>query len=286
MVVADYTNELVTFGAAAAWGAQRLAASSASPRLDAELLVVHVAGAGRTAIRAFPERSLSAIAQSEFVTLIARRESGVPLAYLTGTREFYSLELGVSASVLVPRPETELLVDAVLEAVDRDTAAEVLDLGTGSGAIALAIKHERPRARVAGIDSNTAALDVARANGQKLGLDVTWLESDWFSALGPRMFNVIVVNPPYVASGDPHFRGPLRHEPAAALDGGADGLDAIRTILLEGRAYLQPGGYLILEHGHDQGPAVRQLAAAHGWSDVRTLGDLAGHDRVLIARPV
>jgi len=284
MAAVDRKIELPSLGAAAAWGAQRLAASSASPRLDAELLLARAASEARRAIRAFPERSLSAAVQSLFTELIAQRASGVPLAYLTGTREFYSLELGVRPGVLVPRPETELVVDAALEILGRDTRADVLDLGTGSGAIALAIKHERPRVRVMGTDVSADALAVARANGRKLCLAVSWRESDWFGTLGSRTFDVIAANPPYVASEDPHFGGPLRHEPAAALDGGPDGLDAIRTILRDGHAYLRPGGSLILEHGYDQSTAVRELAAAHGWSALRTLRDLAGHDRVLVAR--
>src|SRR5690606_5841786 len=210
--------------------AARLEAVSDTPRLDAEVLVAHVAGATRAAVLAFPERSLDADAARRLDALLERRAAGEPLAYLVGEREFYSLALAVSRAVLVPRPETEHVVEAALARIADVAEPHVLDLGTGSGAIALAIKHERRDASVVGVDASREALEIARANGERLGLAVDWRLSDWFDALRGRTFRAIVCNPPYLASDDPHFAR-LGFEPRAALDGGPDGLDAIRRVL-------------------------------------------------------
>src|SRR5690606_6621094 len=185
--------------------AARLEAISDTPKLDAELLVAHAAGATRSAVIAFPERALDMDAARRLDALIERRAAGEPLAYLVGEKEFYSLALAVSPAVLVPRPETEHLVDAALARLANVERPSVLDLGTGSGALALAIKHERRDAIVVGADASADALTIARANGERLGLEVEWLESDWFAALAGRTFDCIVCNPPYLASDDPHF---------------------------------------------------------------------------------
>jgi len=275
-----------TLGGLAAWGADVLARESQSPRLDAELLLARAAGLQRSAIIAFPERSVSDQAAHLFEDLVLRRREGVPVAYLLGEREFYSLKLVVGPAVLVPRPETELVVDAALEALGSAAPGNVLDLGTGSGAIALALKRERPRLRVTAVDVSPAALDLARRNAELLGLDIELVCSDWFAALVGRHFDVIVSNPPYIESDDSVLRGALRHEPQAALDGGPDGLDAIRAILAAASQHLESGGTLIVEHGETQGPAARALAAEHGLIEARTLADLGGRDRVLVARRV
>jgi release factor glutamine methyltransferase len=265
------------------WGADLLASSSESPRLDAELLLAHVEKIQRSTILAFPERPVGADERRAFEELVARRGNGVPTAYLVGKREFYSLRFEIGPAVLVPRPETELVVDTALELLADSSSAEVLDLGTGSGAIALAIKHGRPNVRMTAVDSSAAALAIARNNAAALDLEVEFLLSDWFEAVEGRRFGLIVANPPYVASADPALSGALRHEPAVALDGGQDGLDAIRAIVVAVSHYLSPGAAVIVEHGDEQGAAVRALALASGFATVRTLKDLAGRDRAMLA---
>ena len=242
------------------WGCFTLAEVSATPRLDTELLLAMAVNRPRSAILGFPEQAASATNSKHFRGLVRERSKGVPLAYLTGHREFYSLELEVTPDTLVPRPETEQLVEMALQHLAPDSHAGVLELGTGCGAIALALKHEHPKLDVTAVDSSPAALRVAKRNAIRLALDLRWVESNWFDALGDDHYELIVSNPPYVASSDPHFDSALRHEPRAALDGGGDGLAAIRSILAGAQAYLRPGGYVLLEHGFDQGAAVAALA--------------------------
>jgi release factor glutamine methyltransferase len=261
----------VTSGAALA-----SAASFLGTRLDAELLLAHVLDGTRASVVARDERVLTPEEQGDFEQLLARRMAGEPLAYLTGTREFWSLELEVTRDVLVPRPETELLVEWSLSCL-RKQASSVLDLGTGSGAIALAIAKECPDARVTASDVSRAALDVARANARRLRLDVEFAEGAFFAALdGP--FDLIASNPPYVAEGDPHL-AELKFEPALALTSGADGLDALRAIVAGAPARLRAGGWLLVEHGATQGAAVRELFARAGFAQVETRRDLAGLER-------
>jgi len=263
--------------------AARLESVSDTPRLDAELLVAHVAGATRSAVIAFPERTLDADGERRLDALIERREAGEPLAYLVGEKEFYSLTLAVSPAVLVPRPETEHVVDAALARLAGVAEPSVLDLGTGSGAIALAIRHERRDAIVVGVDSSGEALEIARANGERLGLAVEWRQSDWFCALRGRTFRAIVCNPPYLASGDPHFAR-LGFEPRAALDGGPDGLDAIRRVLDGAPAHLEADGVLIIEHGHEQQAAVAALAERAGFDVLDAGRDLESRPRYVVLR--
>lgn len=253
-------------------------------RLDAELLLAHVLDLSRAAVIAGDERELTPAEQGDFEQLLARRAAGEPLAYLTGTKEFWSLELDVTPAVLVPRPETELLVEWYLS-FPRTREPRVLDLCTGSGAIALAIAKERPDATVVATDVSVPALAVAQANGRRLGLaNVAFAAGAYFEALDPRfrgedgMFDAIVSNPPYVAEGDPHLAD-LAFEPAVALTSGRDGLEALRTIIADARPHLRPGGWLLLEHGTAQGAAVRALLAAAGFRHVQTRRDLAGHER-------
>jgi len=257
----------------------RLAPASESPRLDAELLLAEALGVPRSHLRAAPEAHPDDAATARFAALLARRAAGEPVAYLLGRREFWSLELEVGPAVLVPRPETELLVSEALQRIPVGTAARLLDLGTGSGAIALALKHERPDAAVTAVERSPAALAVARRNAHRLRLEVELLEGDWFAPLGGRRFDAIVANPPYVARADPHLAA-LRHEPLAALTAGADGLDDLRRIVAAAPAHLAPGGWLLVEHGADQGRSVRELFAAAGFDRVGTAADGAGRARV------
>jgi release factor glutamine methyltransferase len=268
-----------TGGAALERASRVLAAVSESPRLDSELLLAFATGRTRSSLLAFPERVLDPAASDKFAALLARRARGEPLAHLTGEREFYSLPLAVSADVLVPRPETELLVDLVLTAIKRTASPAVLDVGTGSGAIALAVKHARRDADVIGSDTSPAALSIARANAIRLALDVQLVESSWFAAFAGRHFDVIVSNPPYLRSAD--VRGALEFEPRLALDGGADGLRAYRTLLAAAPDHLAPHGILLLEHGHEQRTDLAALAAAAGWRVAAAHDDLAGRARVL-----
>lgn len=253
--------------------------------LDAELLLAHALGRSRTWLRAWPERQLDPDPRDRYEALVARRAAGEPVAYLLGRREFWSLELEVSPAVLIPRPETELLVEAVLDALRERQGPRVLDLGAGSGCIALALARERPDAVVVGVESSAEALAVARRNAGRLGLHhVEFLQGDWLASVGDARFDAIVSNPPYVPSDDPHLQqGDLRFEPAAALDGGPGGLDAIRAIVSAAPRHLAAGGLLALEHGHDQGEAVAGLLRARGLEAITLHADAAGLDRVTTA---
>ena len=266
------------------WGCRELADASSSPRLDTELLLGMVAGRRRSAILGFPEDMVSTAANEHFRSVIEARRAGVPLAYLTGHKEFYSLELDVSRDTLVPRPETELLVDLALAQLASASEARVLDLGTGCGAIALSLGRERPRIHITAVDVSPAALRIAQQNATRLALDVRFIKSSWFDELGDVRYDLIVANPPYVASSDPTLTTELRHEPRAALDGGEDGLDAIRLILAGARDHLRSRGHIMLEHGYDQGPAVAALARENQFQDEQIHQDLAGQDRILVAR--
>ena len=251
-------------------------------RREAALLLRHVLGVSDAWLVAHPDDAVEVAHVAAFHDLIERRARGEPVAYLTGTRGFHAIELCVTPDVLIPRPETELLVDCALERMPADAPCTVADLGTGSGAIALAIAKARPRARVLATDVSEAALQVARANAERLGLrSVGFAHGDWCAALAGARFDLIVTNPPYIAEGDPHLtEGDLRFEPPAALSSGADGLDAIRAIVRDARTHLRDGGWLMLEHGFQQGAAVRALLAAHDYSGIFTERDLEGRERV------
>jgi release factor glutamine methyltransferase len=257
-----------------------------SPQLDAELLLGHVLGQDRSHLRAHPEATLDAAQAHRYAELVEDRRRGEPIAYLTGKREFWSLSLKVTPATLIPRPETELLVEQALALIAADADWDILDLGTGSGAIALVIAKERPRCRIAAVDISAAALEVARDNAQRLGIgNAEFLQGDWFSPVQERHFQVIVSNPPYVGIGDPHLaQGDLRFEPAQALSSGHDGLQDIRRIVADAASYLHVGGHLLLEHGYGQAEAVRGLMQAAGFTDARSVRDLGGHERVSLAR--
>ncbi|MGH8309342.1 MAG: peptide chain release factor N(5)-glutamine methyltransferase [Steroidobacteraceae bacterium] len=219
--------------------------------------------------------------RERYLEWVERRRGGEPVAYLTGEREFYSLAFKVTPAVLIPRPETELLVEAALERIPMQAPSRVLELATGSGCVAVAIALHRPRARVTATDRSRAALAVARENAARHGAGIELVESDWFAALAGRRFDFVVSNPPYVADGDPHLaEGDLRFEPRAALAGGADGLACIRLIIEQARAHLEPGARLLLEHGHEQAAHCRALLERAGYREVTSRGDLAGIERV------
>jgi len=251
-------------------------------RADAEALLLHVLGQTRSWLFAHAGDVLDMDVQMAFEALAARRAAGEPVAYLTGRRGFWTLELEVTPATLIPRPETELLVELALERLPRDAAIRVADLGTGSGAIALAIASERPRAQVVATDASADALAVARRNAQRLGIgNVRFVQGDWLAPLAGERFALIVSNPPYIEAADPHLaQGDLRYEPAAALASGADGLDDIRRIVTGAPAHLDAGGWLLFEHGWNQGAACRGLLDATGYVDVFTEQDLERRDRV------
>jgi release factor glutamine methyltransferase len=260
----------------------KLSDVSVTARLDAEVLLAHVTCTTRAEIYARTDRALKKAEEQALDALIARRALGEPVAYLTGRREFWSLDLDVSRATLIPRPETELLVERALARIPKDAAASVVDLGTGCGAIALAIARERRGLRMTATDCSEAALIVARANARRLGVGhIEFLSGDWFVPLGERRFEIIVSNPPYVRIDDPHLQeGDVRFEPRDALLAGTDGLDAIRRIIADARSRLTRGGWLLLEHGFDQAGAVRTLLDAHDYREVHSYRDFNGHERV------
>ena len=262
--------------------ALRQAQAQGLDRLDAQLLLLHALGHAshdRAWLLAHDTDAMSMVAESRFAPLVARRAAGEPLAYITGQREFFGLNLEVSPSVLIPRPDTEILVEWALEylPLSPEPPMAVLDLGTGSGAIALALKSQRPGAQVHAIDQSEAALAVARRNATRLGLDIRLWQGNWLDGSSER-YHLIVANPPYVADADPHLPA-LAYEPLQALTAGAEGLDDLRAIITSAPAHLHPGGRLLLEHGHDQASGVRQLLHTAGFADIASRRDLAGIER-------
>ena len=266
--------------------AQQLADSSPSPRLDAEVLLMHVTGLARTALITRAQESLTAPHEQQFNDLLARRALGEPVAYLTGRREFWSLDLSVTPDVLIPRPETELLVEQALERIPEDADWTIADLGTGSGAIALAIAKERPHCQLIATDHSSAALTVARRNAQRLGIDnIDFRQGDWLAPIAAAKLEMILSNPPYVHAGDPHLtQGDVRFEPMSALVAGADGLDAIQRIAADAKSCLRHGGWLMFEHGYDQAISVRNLLEAFGYGMIATIRDMANQERITLGR--
>jgi release factor glutamine methyltransferase len=250
--------------------------------LENRILLCHVLGLSRVGLITGSERALTDEEAARLAGLVERRLAGEPIAYIVGAREFFGLPFQVSPAVLIPRPDTELIVELALERLAHLAApARLLDMGTGSGAIAVALAHTRPDALVTAIDVSDAALDVARANAAANGARVRFLRSDWFAALGGEVFDLIASNPPYIAAGDEHLaQGDLRFEPAGALTDHADGLSALRTIVGGAAEHLVAGGCLLLEHGYDQAQAVRALLADAGYADVQSWRDLGGIERV------
>jgi release factor glutamine methyltransferase len=269
-------------GDATATPAATLLARSGLPRREARALLAHVLGIRRERLIAHPQTPVERNDAQTFATLAARRRAGEPFAYLLGSCEFYGRSFAVSPSVLVPRPETELLIDLALEALADRRAPRVLDLGTGSGCIAITLALERPDASIDAVDACGDALAVASRNALALGARVDFRPSDWFSAVTGR-FDLIVANPPYIAAGDPHLAD-LAHEPRQALTDHADGLACLRKIIGAAPDFLVPGGSLMVEHGHDQAAPVRALCEASGLIEVTTVDDAAGIGRVCRAR--
>ncbi len=259
-----------------------LSRSVESARLDAELLLSHVTGLSRTDFHTAPERELPPQAGWSFQQLVKRRLHGEPVAYIIGEQGFWSLLLEVSPAVLVPRPETERLVECALTHLAPDATLDVLDLGTGSGAIALAIASERPAARVVAAELSGEALHIATRNAARLQLaNVRFVQGAWFEPLRGRRFDLIASNPPYIAAGDPDLQVNVRrHEPELALIAGPSGLEALERIIEHAPTHLESGGWLVLEHGWKQGAAVRALMERQGFSAVRTWPDLAGRERI------
>jgi len=255
---------------------------SSSARLDAELLLEYVTGLSRTSFRAAPERELPTAAGWSFQQLVMRRMKGEPVAYIRGQQEFWSLLFEVTPAVLIPRPDTELLVELALTHLAKDEATRVADLGTGSGAIALAIASERPQSSVVATDASSDALTVASRNAGRLQIgNVTFLQGDWFAPLAGQRFDVIVSNPPYISPEDKDVAPEVRRfEPGAALFAGNGGLECLTAIARQSSQYLRAGGWLLLEHGWKQAATVRDLLVRNGFGHVRSHADLAGHERV------
>jgi len=269
-------------------------AQRAIDRLDAQYLLGHLLGMSRASLIAHPDRSLDSAAAATYRSWIAERANGKPVAQIIGTREFYGREFGIDEHVLIPRPETEIVVEQALASASgqnslkmpADIGLSILDLGTGSGVIAITMALELPTASVTAVDVSSEALRRARANALTLNANVAFIQSDWYAALDELRFGMIVANPPYIARDDSHLtQGDLRFEPLAALtDQSDDGLDAIRTIIAGAAAHLLPGGWLLIEHGFDQAAKVRSLMEVGGLTAIRSVRDLAGIERVGIGR--
>jgi len=278
---------------------EALALDSSGARIEVQSLLRQVLNVSRAYLLTHPERCLNDSELTRYAELLQRRLHGEPIAYILGEREFFGLMFRITSATLIPRPETELLVELALQRLPsppyplphagegarqagRGCGFRVLDLGTGSGAIALSIAHARPDVEVVAVDASVAALAVARENAQRLDIsNAAFLQSDWYAALDAQRFDLIVSNPPYVAAGDPHLQGgDLRFEPASALASGDDGLEDIRRIVAGASACLQPGGWLLLEHGYDQAAQVRELMQRAGFGAVFSACDLSGIERV------
>ncbi len=259
-----------------------LAIAANEARFEVQMLLQRTLGVARVYLLAHPEQRLSEAQHAAYRILLQRRLQGEPMAYILGEREFFGLNLQVTPDTLIPRPETELLVELALQRIPEDKPVRVLDLGTGSGAIAIAIAHGRPEAEVVAVDTSAAALQVAGDNARRLGIaNISFLESKWFSALDAQRYSLIVSNPPYIASNDIHLsQGDVRFEPVSALASGADGLDDIRCIVARAGEFLEQGSWLLLEHGYDQSEPVRNLLRQAGFAEVFSAMDIAGIERV------
>jgi release factor glutamine methyltransferase len=277
--------ENFTVAQAVAWATQRLQPSSDSAKLDAEVLLLHVLDKPRSYLFTWPEAELNTQQIDAFKALVAKRELGHPVSHLVGIREFWSLELEVNNSTLIPRPDTETLVEKALS-LDLPTDAKILDLGTGTGAIALSLASEQPNWQVTAVDFSEQAVALAKRNQQKLALNnVTVLHSNWFSAVPNQQFDLIVSNPPYIDEQDEHLsQGDVRFEPMSALVAPDNGMADIKVIIEQARQYLAPNGYLLIEHGYQQALLLQEFFAQMAYSNILTIKDMAGCDRVTMAQ--
>ena len=277
-------NEYLRIDASIAKATELLSGTSESPRLDAELLLARALDVPRSYLFAHPDDEMDQDAADRFSEVVERRRRGMPMAYITGEKEFWSMSLIVTPDTLVPRPETETLIDQALMRLPRRVEVRVLDLGTGSGAIALALARERPACHVVATDVSAGAIAVARENARRLLIpNVEFLEGNWLAPINGQQFDLVVSNPPYVASNDAHLDA-LTFEPRGALESGEDGLDAIREISAGAAAVLAADGWLLLEHGSDQADAVADILASDGWQEIKGVNDLAGLPRVTAAK--
>ncbi|MBO1923153.1 peptide chain release factor N(5)-glutamine methyltransferase [Thiomicrorhabdus sp. 6S3-12] len=253
-----------------------------NPKLEAEILLGHVLGCTRSYFYTWPEKPLSTAETEQFQTLYNLRLTGQPIAHIIGNREFWGLELKVTADTLIPRPDTETLIETALELLPATPQAKILDLGTGSGAIALALKSELPQAEVSAIDFSPAALEVAKENAKRLNLPVTFMQGSWCQPLAAEQrFNLIASNPPYIEEQDPHLQqGDVRFEPLSALTSGRDGLNDIRLIAEQAQAHLQDNGWLIVEHGYNQAQAVQEILQQNGYQQIQSRCDYGGNQRI------
>ena len=259
---------------------------SPTARLDAELLLAAALGKPRSFLHTWPERIVSTEAAQAFDGFLKRRRTGEPVAYILGQQGFWNIDLEVATHTLIPRPETEMLVETALELLPSAIPHRLLDLGTGTGAIALSLAKDRPQWTVTAVDRVEEAVELAERNRQRLHLDNAHvMRSHWFSAVEGQRFDLILSNPPYIASNDPHLvEGDVRFEPSSALVSGTDGLDDLRLIVSQAPAHLEAGGWLLLEHGYDQGAAVRELLNRHGFEQIQTRRDLGDHERITFGR--
>ncbi|GAB6069436.1 peptide chain release factor N(5)-glutamine methyltransferase [Thiomicrorhabdus hydrogeniphila] len=266
----------------------KLAGLVDSPTIDAELLLCEALKVNRTYLFTWPEKNLDANQTQKFNQLLQLRLQGNPIAHILGQREFWGLNLQVTTDTLIPRPDTETLIEAVLDLNFCKTAhCKILDLGTGSGAIALALKSEYPNCDVTAIDQSQPALKVAKQNAQNLGLEVSFLVSNWFSAVANQQFQCIVSNPPYIEENDPHLsQGDVRFEPITALTSGSDGLDDIRLIIYQAWSFLETEGWLFIEHGYNQAEAIKQIFTESGYQNITLKHDLSGNPRVSFAQKI
>lgn len=266
------------------WLSQQLPPTEAT--LEAELMVARACALSRTQLRIYPDKEVSEQQLQQLNIWLAQRQQGMPLAYIFGDSEFYGLTLQVNQHTLIPRQDTELLVDSALALMNKDTGYQLLDLGTGSGAIAIAIAHHRPKAQVTAVDQSVAALSLAQDNACALRLPhIRFIHSDWFAQLTGKQFDIIVSNPPYIANNDPHLQQTsLPHEPLSALTSGDDGLDDIRWLIAHAPAHLRPAGWLLIEHGYDQASAVRELFQQAGFEHIASKQDYGNNDRLTMAQ--
>ena len=268
------------------WATQSLQANSDTGRLDAEVLLAHLLDKSRSFLRAWPEHTLSSQQHQQFRALVSQRQQGIPIAYLVGEREFWSRPFSVSPDVLIPRPDTEILIEHALALIADHPDPHIIDLGTGSGVIAITLAKALPHSQVIGVDISPAALAMAQRNAQRHDVtNLTLLQSDWFTSIPEGRFDLIVSNPPYIAENDPHLQqGDVRFEPTTALISAEQGLYAIRTLAGQARQYLQTGAYLLIEHGYQQQHPLHSILQAYQYQHIATHCDLGGNPRVTLGQ--